>query len=143
MKRVSSLLVALSMVTGLLVASNVFAQKKRMRTYHAAVQGKLNGMMKPGWKCKVNLGDSKDGDGQDLEIRLTMPINKYMEFAPVAALEAASIPHKFPVVHIYLREETTDRIARVKFKDAEPIAGRYLAGDKNAVNEMKNALIWH
>ena len=91
----------------------------------------------------VNLQESHDGVGQDVEIRLTMPIDAFMEFAPIAALEAASIPHKFPVVYIYLREETTDRVARVAFRDAESIAGRYLAGDKGAVDEMRSALIWH
>lgn len=91
----------------------------------------------------VNVQASHDGEGQDVEIRLTMPIDAFMEFAPIAALEAASIPHKFPVVYIYLREETTDRVARVAFRDAEPIAGRYLAGDKGAVDEMRAALIWH
>jgi hypothetical protein len=91
----------------------------------------------------VNVYDSNDGNGQDVEIRLTMPIDLFMEFAPIAALEAAAVTHKFPVVYIFLREETTDRVARVAFRDAEPIAGRYLAGDKNAVKEMKDALIWH
>ena len=91
----------------------------------------------------VSVHESNDGKGQDVEIRLTMPIGAFMEFAPIAALEAASIPHKFPVVYIYLREETTDRVARVAFRDAEPIAGRFLAGDKGAVDEMRAALIWH
>lgn len=91
----------------------------------------------------VNLYDSNSGDGQDVEMRLTMPIDEFMAFAPIAALEAASIPHKFPVVYIFVREETTDRVARVAFRDAEPIAGRYLAGDENAIEEMKEALIWH
>lgn len=91
----------------------------------------------------VDLHDSQSGEGQDVEIRLTMPIAEFMEFAPVAALEAASIPHKFPVVFIFIREETTDRVARVAFKDAEPIAGRYLANDSGAIEEMKEALIWH
>lgn len=91
----------------------------------------------------VNVYESNDGKGQDVEIRLTMPIDAFMEFAPIAALEAASIPHKFPVVYIYVREETTDRVARVAFRDAEPIAGRYLAGDGDAVDEMRAALIWH
>ncbi len=91
----------------------------------------------------VNVYESNDGKGQDVEIRLTMPIDAFMEFAPIAALEAASITHKFPVIYIYLREETTDRVARVAFRDAEPIAGRYLAGDEDAVDDMRAALIWH
>jgi hypothetical protein len=44
----------------------------------------------------VSVYESNDGKGQDVEIRLTMPIGAFMEFAPIAALEAASIPHKFP-----------------------------------------------
>jgi len=98
---------------------------------------------KPGWKCQVNLYDSNDREGQDVELRLSMPINDFMEFAPVAALEAAAIPHKFPVVFIFLREENTRRVGRIAFSDADPIAGRYLAGDKDAIDEMKDAIIWH
>ena len=95
------------------------------------------------FKSFVIVGDSPDIAGQDAEIRLTMPINDFMEFAPIAALEAAAIPHKFSVGYIYLREETTDRVGRVAFADAEPIAARYLAGDEDAVEDMKDALIWH
>ncbi len=90
------------------------------------------------FKCVVIVGDSQDVVGQDVEIRVTMPVDAFMEFAPIAALEAAAVTHKFPVGFIYLREETTDRIARVSFVDAEPIAGRY-----PAVEDMKEALIWH
>jgi hypothetical protein len=114
-----------------------------MKVYKMNLEDKMDSMMKDGWKCVVGMGDSNNGNGQDVELRLTMPIDEFMEFAPVAALEAASIPHKFPVVYIFLREEKTDRVARVAFRDAEPIAGRYLAGDKRAVREMKDALIWH
>ena len=95
------------------------------------------------FECVVIVGDSQDVDGQDVEIRITMPVDAFMEFAPIVALEAAAVTHKFPVGFIYLREETTDRIARVAFVDAEPIAGRYLAGDEAAIEEMKEALIWH
>jgi hypothetical protein len=102
----------------------------------------IEGLERP-FKSVVNVYESNDGDGQDVEIRMTMPIDAFMEFAPIAALEAAAIPHKFSVVYIYLREETTDRVARVAFRDAEPIAGRYLAGDVDAVSDMKQAIIWH
>src|SRR3972149_8373350 len=81
----------------------------------------------------VSVYESNDGKGRDVEIRLTMPIGAFMEFAPIAALEAASIPHKFPVVYIYLREETTDRVARVAFRAAEAMARRYLAGEQGGV----------
>ena len=99
--------------------------------------------MKANGEYVVIVGDSQDVDGQDVEIRITMPIDAFMEFAPIAALEAAAVPHKFPVGFIYLREETTDRIARVAFVDAEPIAGRYLAVDEAAIEDMNEALIWH
>lgn len=103
----------------------------------------LQSLRQQNWKSTVDVYESNDGQGQDVEVRLTMPVDEFMEFAPIAALEAAAIPHKFPVVYIYVQEETTDRVGRVAFADAEPIAGRYLAGDKNAVREMNQALIWH
>ena len=143
MRKYTNLWVAFVVVTGLLLASNADAQKRRMRNYQMNLEDKMASMMKDGWKCVVSMGDSNNGKGQDVELRFTMPIDEFMEFAPVAALEAASIPHKFDVVHIFLREEKTDRGARVAFRDADPIAGRYLAGDKRAVREMKDALIWH
>jgi hypothetical protein len=143
MKKHTNLLVAFVAVAGLMLASNADAQKRRMKVYKMDLEDKMSSLMKEGWKCVVSMGDSKDGNGQDVELRLTMPIDEYMEFAPIAALETAAIVHKFPVVNIYLREERTDRMARVAFRDAEPIAGRYLAGDKRAVREMKDALIWH
>jgi hypothetical protein len=126
------------------LAPDAQAQKARMETYHKALQQKMDSLMTEGAKCQVNLGDSSDGEGQNVELRITMPMAKFMEFAPVAALEAASIPHKFPVVHIFLREETADRVGRIRFVDAEPIAGKYLAGDKQgAIEEMKKAIVWH
>jgi hypothetical protein len=124
--------------------SLVGAQGARMEAYQNALQGKMNSMMTGGAKCKVNLMDSQSGEGVDVELRITMPINAFMEFAPVAALEAAALPHKFPAVYIFLREETTDRVGRIAFADAEPIAGKYLAGDKKvATEEMKNKIRWH
>jgi hypothetical protein len=143
MKKYTSLLIIFVAIAGLMLAANADAQKKRMRNYKMDLEDKMASMMKDGWKCVVSMGDSNSGNGQDVELRLTMPIDEFMEFAPIAALEAASIPHKFPVVYIFLREEKTDRVARVAFHDAEPIAGRYLAGDKRAVREMKDTLIWH
>lgn len=113
------------------------AQERRQK-----LEKSIENLEKP-VKSVVNVSESRDGRGQDLEIRLTMPVDDFMEFAPIAALEAAAIPHKFAVVNIYLREETTDRVVRVAFRDAEPIAGRYLAGDEDAVGDMKKILIWH
>ena len=151
MKRYSKLFVAVLTLAGLFVTSDSFAQKRRISKYTMDLEDKMdqkmNSLMKEkeaqGWKCVVSVGDSNDGDGQDAELRFTMPIDQFTEFAPIAALEAAAIPHKFPVVYIYLRHEPTRRIGRVAFRDAEPIAGRYLAGDDRAVREMTKAIIWH
>ncbi len=120
------------------------AARARARVGESGTNGALRQpSLSDSFDSVVNVYESNDGKGQDVEIRLTMPIDAFMEFAPIAALEAASIPHKFPVVYIYVREETTDRVARVAFRDAEPIAGRYLAGDEAAVDQMRAALIWH
>jgi len=144
MKRSWKLLWSLVAVASLLGVSLAWAQGARMEAYQSALQSKMNSMMAGGAKCKVNLNDSQSGKGQDVELRITMPMNAFMEFAPVAALEAASIPHKFPVVYIFVREETADRVGRIAFADAEPIAGKYLAGDKkNAIEEMKKKINWH
>jgi hypothetical protein len=151
MKKSKSLLTVLVALSILASAGDAFAQKRRISKYTMDLEDKMDSMMKSkmkekeakGWKCVVNVADSNDGDGQDAELRFTMPLDEFNAFAPIAALEAAAIPHKFPVVYIYLRHEPTDRVARVAFKDAEPIAGRYRAGDDRAVREMNNALIWH
>jgi hypothetical protein len=149
------------------LASNAYAQKKRMRDYKYAVEDKMTAMVaeaqqsliksksksltdadmaaakKQNWKCVTNLADSQDGEGQDLELRFTMPLDEFKKIAPVALLEAAAIPHKFPVVNMYIRHEPTRRIGRIAFRDAEPIAGRYKSGGRNAVREMTDAIIWH
>lgn len=143
MRRYSAWLVVLLAVAALLAARDGFAQKRLISKYKMDLEDKMNSMMKEGWKCVVNVYDSNDGNGQDAEMRFTMPVDQFTEFAAVAALEAASILHKFPVVYIYVRHEQTDRVGRVAFRDAEPIAGRYLAGDKRAVREMNDAIIWH
>jgi len=95
------------------------------------------------FESEVTLFDSRDGKGQDVEIRLTMPLEAFMEFAPIAALTAAAVDHKFPAVYIFVREETTDRVARVAFRDAESIAARYLADDDEAIDDTKDTLLWH
>ena len=151
MKRLTSLLIVLVALSVLATAGDAFAQKRLISKYKMDLEDKMGSMMASkmkekeaeGWKCVVNVGDSNDGDGQDAELRFTMPLDEFTEFAPIAALEAAGIPHKFPVVYIYLRHEQTDRVGRVAFKDAEPISGRYRAGDSRAVREMNDALIWH
>jgi hypothetical protein len=151
MKRLTGLLTLFVALSVLATPGDAFAQKRLISKYKMDLEDKMDSMMKSkmkekeakDWKCVVNVADSNDGDGQDAEMRFTMPLDEFNEFAPIAALEAAAIPHKFPVVYIYLRHEPTDRIARVAFKDAEPIAGRYRAGDSRAVREMNDALIWH
>lgn len=144
MKRSGMRLLSLVAVSSVLAVSLAWAQGARMEAYQSALQKKMDSMMSGGAKCKVNLTDSQSGNGQDVELRITMSMNLFMELAPVAALEAASIPHKFPVVYIFVREETADRVGRIAFADAEPIAGKYLAGDrKTAIEEMKNKIRWH
>ena len=125
-------------------AGTGFAQKARMNTYHKALQQKMAAMVSQGQSCKVNLNDSEDGKGMDAEIRLTMGIREFESFAPIAALEAAAIPHKFPAVNIYLRHEATGRVGRVNFRDAEPLAARYKAGEREkAISEMADSITWH
>jgi hypothetical protein len=125
-------------------AGTAFAQRQRIDDYQRALQGKMTAMAAQGQSAKVNMNDSKDGKGMDAEIRLTMGIREFESFAPVAALEAAAIPHKFDVVYIYLRHEATDRVGRIAFKDAEPLAAMYVAGEREqAIERMKGAIIWH
>ena len=121
-----------------------FAQKKRINTYHNSLQKKMAAMVQAGQKCKVNMNDSTDGKGMDAEIRLTMGIREFESFAPVAALEAAALPHKFPAVNIYLRHEATGRVGRINFRDADPLAAMYKAGEREkATAEMADAITWH
>ena len=126
------------------LCGTALAQKARINTYHKSLQKKLSAMVQDGQSCKVNMNDSSDGEGMDAEIRLTMGIREFESFAPVAALEAAGIPHKFPAVNIYLRHEGTGRVGRVNFRDAEPLAARYKAGEREqATSEMADAITWH
>lgn len=125
-------------------AGTALAQNARINTYHQALSKKLSAMAAQGQTCKVNMNDSTDGDGKDAEIRLTMGIREFEAFAPIAALEAAAIPHKFPAVNIYLRHEATGRTGRINFRDAEPLAAKYSAGEREeAIEDMKGAITWH
>lgn len=127
-----------------LVTSLVFAQGARMEAYESGLQQKLDSMIPKDSKVKVELGDSASGGGMNVEIRITMPMDKFMDFAPVAVLEAAGLPHKFPTVHIVLRQEPANRVGRIAFADAEPVAGKYLAGERlAAIEQMKKKIIWH
>jgi hypothetical protein len=132
-------------VLALALGGTAFAQnQKRVDDYQRAIQGKMTAMMAQGQSAKVNMNDSPDGKGRDAEIRLTMGIREFESFAPVAALEAAAIPHKFDVVNIYVRHEATDRVGRIAYKDAEPLAAMYVAGEREQATErMKSAIIWH
>jgi hypothetical protein len=138
-------LVPVCIAFALALGSVVFAQnQKRVDDYHRALSGKMTAMMQQGQSCKVNMNDSQDGKGRDAEIRLTMGIREFESFAPVAALEAAAITHKFDVVNIYLRHEATDRVGRINFRDAEPLAAMYVAGEREqAIERMKSAITWH
>jgi hypothetical protein len=125
-------------------AGTGYAQQQRIDDYQRALQGKMTALAAQGQSARVNMNDSKDGKGKDAEIRLTMGIREFESFAPLAALEAAAIPHKFDVVYIYLRHEATDRVGRIAFKDAEPLAAMYVAGEREqAIERMKSAIIWH
>ncbi|MGH9324626.1 MAG: hypothetical protein ACRD3V_32670 [Vicinamibacteria bacterium] len=141
MSRIALGCLALTLVLG----GTAFAQNKaRVDTYHRALQGKMTAMVAQGQTSKVNMNDSQDGKGMDAEIRLTMGIREFEAFAPIAALEAAAIPHKFDVVHIYLKHEGTGRVGRIAFKDAEPLAAMYNAGEREQATErMKSAITWH
>lgn len=137
--------VIFSLVAALLLSGAAFAQnKRRIDDYQRALQGKMTAMASQGQSAKVNMNDSTDGKGMDAEIRLTMGIKEFESFAPIAALEAAAIPHKFDAVNIYLRHEATDRVGRINFRDAEPLAAMYVAGEREkAVERMKSAITWH
>jgi hypothetical protein len=138
-------LTSTGLVLALALGSAGLAQnQKRVDDYQRALQGKMTAMMAQGQSCRVDMNDSKDGKGRDAEIRLTMGIREFESFAPIAALEAAAIPHKFDVVNIYLRHEATDRVGRVNFRDAEPLAAMYVAGEREqAIERMKSAITWH
>lgn len=137
-------IVLVGFVLALVLGGTVFAQQKRIDDYHRALQGKMTAMVAQGQSAKVDMNDSKDGKGLDPEIRLTMGIREFESFAPIAVLEAAALPHKFDVVNIYVRHEATDRVGRIAFKDAEPLAAMYNAGEREqAIERMKAAIIWH
>ena len=142
MKHRISQMVILSVLV--VFCGTAFAQKARINKYHRSLQKKMEAMVSDGQTCKVNMNDSEDGKGMDAEIRLTMGIREFESFAPVAALEAAALPHKFPAVNIYLRHEGTGRVGRINFRDAEPLAAQYKAGEREeATAEMADSITWH
>jgi len=142
MKQRIGYMIVLSVLLGF--TGTAFAQKGRINKYHKSLQKKMDAMVQDGQKCKVNMNDSEDGKGMDAELRLTMGIREFESFAPVAALEAAALPHKFPAVNIYLRHEATGRVGRINFRDAEPLAAMYKAGEREkAISEMADSITWH
>ncbi len=144
MKRRIQWISLLTVLFALGLSGTAVAQKARMRTYQTALQKKMDAMVQAGQSCMVNLNDSSDGKGMDAEIRLTMGIREFEDSAPIAALEAAALPHKFPAVNIYLRHEGTGRVGRINFRDAEPLAAKYNAGERvQATEEMKGEITWH
>jgi len=47
-------------------------------------------------------------------------------------------------VNIYLRHEAMGRVGRINFRDAEPLAAMYKAGEREqATSEMADATTWH
>jgi hypothetical protein len=134
-----------SLVLVLTAAAGALAQNQaRVDEYQRTLQGKMTALMAQGQSVKVNMNDSQDRKGRDVEIRITSGIREFESFAPVAVLEAAAIPHKFDAVYIYIRHEPTDRVGRIAFRDAEPIAAQYVAGDRAAaIERAKGAIIWH
>jgi hypothetical protein len=134
-----------SLVLALTAAASVLAQNQaRVDEYQRALQGKMTALMAQGQSVKVNMNDSQDRKGRDVEIRITSGIREFESFAPVAVLEAAALPHKFDAVYIYVRHEPTDRVGRIAFRDADPLAAQYVAGDRDgAIARAKEAIIWH
>lgn len=162
MRRVAIWSLALTAIAGLMISSNVHAQNKgRQENYQKALQQKLDSKvaeMMEGygekirkadrWSCEVRLNDSADYAGKiDAELSITMPIDEFMEFAPVAFLEAVAVPHNFPTGKIYIRETTTRKVGSLDFRAADPMAGKYLTGRpkavENAIAEMNDAIKWH
>ncbi len=141
MRRYSNWLVALVAVVGLLVASNADAQKKQMEDYVNQLQKNMDKWMERigEGNCEVHLSDSADGDGQDVEMRFTMPLAKFETLAPIAALEAASLNQRFKIIIIWLRHKRTNKVARIYFRSAQPLSKKYLANYRNAEGIMKLA----
>ena len=151
MMRYSNWLVALMVVTGLAVASNADAQKKQMKDYVNQLQKNMDAVIESfgEGKCEVNLVDSTDGDGQDVEMRVTMPLKRFEEeFVPIAAMEAASLHQRFKIIMIWLRHKGTNKVARIWYRDAEPLARKYLANKKDPeaisklAEDMKESVRW-
>jgi hypothetical protein len=100
------------------------------------------------WTCEVRMQESADYPGKvDSEISVKMPIDEFKAFAPIALLEAVAVPHNFPTGKIYIRETTTRRVGSIDYRAADPLAGKYLTGRPDAVEdaiaEMNKAMTWH
>ena len=169
MRRVLNLSLALAAIAGLMMTANAHAQRKgRQEDYQKKLQAKLDSMLgenmtayaaqlseeggklkkKDRWKCEVRMTDSADyKDKADAEISLTMPMDEFKEFAPVAVLEAVAVPHNFPAGKIYVRETGSRRVGSIDFRAADPIGNKYRTGKpkqmEKAIAEMNTALKWH
>ena len=162
MRRVTTWSLALALIAGLVFSSNVYAQNQaRQEAYQKALQQKLEAkaaemMAAYGetipradrWTCEVRMQESADYPGKvDAEISVKMPIDEFKEFAPIALLEAVAVPHSFPTGKIYIRETTTRRVGSIDYRAADPLAGKYLTGRPDAVEdaiaEMNKAMTWH
>jgi hypothetical protein len=150
MKRNSSWLVALVVVVGLLTASTADAQKKQFNDYVNQLQKNMDKWFERMGEgsCQVNLSDSADGDGQDVEMLFTMPLERFEFFAPIAAMEAASLNQRFKILIIWLRHKRTNKVARIYFRDAQPLSKKYLANYRNAdgiielAEDLKKEIRW-
>ena len=162
MRRVAIWSLALTAIVGLMAGTNAHAQNKgRQENYQKALQQKLDvkvGEMMEAygekigkadrWACEVRMQESADYPGKvDVELSITMPIDEFMEFAPIVFLEAVAVPHNFPTGKIYIRETTTRKVGSLDFRAADPMAGRYLTGRpkavENAIADMNKAIKWH
>ena len=162
MKEVTIWSLAVAVTAGSIMASPARAQNRaRQENYQKALQQKLDAkigeMMEAygetipraeRWTCEVRMQESADYPGKiDSEIAVKMPPDEFLEFAPVAFLEAVAVPHNFPTGKIYIRETTTRRVGSVDYRAADPLAGKYLTGRPKAVEsaiaEMNDTFKWH
>jgi hypothetical protein len=153
---------ALAAISGWVLSSDAHAQNHaRQESYQKVLQEKLDAklgeMMEvygekiskaERWTCEVRMQESADYAGKvDSEISVTMPIDEFKEFAPIALLEAVAVPHNFPTGTIFIRETTTRRVASIDYRAADPLSGKYLTGRPKAVEdaiaEMTQAMTWH
>ena len=162
MRRVANWSLALAAIAGLMIATNAGAQRKgRQEGYQRTLQGNLESQLQEmmassgekirkqdRWKVEVRLNDSADYKGKvDTELSLTMPVNEFREFVPMAVLEAVAVPHNFPTGKIYARETQSRKVASIDYRAAEPIGNKYRSGKPKAMEKalarMREEIRWH